>query len=758
MEHTPIWIWRSGEVLTHEFVRFQRKFTSGKETAVIKISVDTDFVAYLDGNEIMRGQFSDYPEAKTYSVIDLDLNSGEHALEVVVYYCGIDFMTYIAGPPGIWAQIELQEGTIVSDPAWLCRKESAYLRDRLDKVTGQMGMVTGYDARKEDTPPAWEHAVASEQRPQPVERPVPLLEDGEVIHGRLINQGYFRRDLKDAAYAESCYKEPLFPLQPHQVLEGDLSTAFAAPAPAAPWKIKAVPPGFDGVFLTIDLGQELVGLEQFDWDLPAGTIVDIAYGEHLTDRRVRCLIGTRLFADRYIARGGRQTYIMPRRVGLRYMELHIIPAAGDIVIYDAALRPRRAVLPPPSLFSCDDDKLMAMCRNSVRTLELCMHEHYEDCPWREQALYAYDSRNQILYGNYIWNNFRFTAASLELLGKGLRDEGILALCAPDRIGPPICVFSFAWVNEICEYVLYSGKRDLFERMEPVCRAIIDRVLTRFDGERGLYATAPEEGIWHFYEWRVGISGDGATPGKPDALYNLYFLETLDLFAKTSGDQSYREKADALRKAVYAAYYNADKGCMMTYDGKPETFEVTQALALYNDCIPEAERARVIDGLLKKEHVAISYSSIRYYYAALVKESSEIRKYLAEKVWNDFGKMVQGQSTTMWETDIGEDDFEFAGSLCHGWSALPLWYFYAMKLGVKPLSPGWKTFEIAPVEFQGREAFGEIPTADGKIFIRISRGPDGLDLECTGPESLKPVFRPWAPEEYTAATWNGKSLL
>ena len=39
-----------------------------------------------------------------------------------------------------------------------------------------------------------------------------------------------------------------------------------------------------------------------------------------------------------------------------------------------------------------------------------------------------------------------------------------------------------------------------------------------------------------------------------------------------------------------------------------------------------------------------------------------------------------------------------------------------------------------------------------------RKENGLELICTGPESLTPEFRPWAPEEYVSASWNGKPLL
>ena len=42
----------------------------------------------------------------------------------------------------------------------------------------------------------------------------------------------------------------------------------------------------------------------------------------------------------------------------------------------------------------------------------------------------------------------------------------------------------------------------------------------------------------------------------------------------------------------------------------------------------------------------------------------------------FGKMMDAGATSFWETEKGEADFGGAGSLCHGWSALPV-YFYTV---------------------------------------------------------------------------------
>ena len=42
------------------------------------------------------------------------------------------------------------------------------------------------------------------------------------------------------------------------------------------------------------------------------------------------------------------------------------------------------------------------------------------------------------------------------------------------------------------------------------------------------------------------------------------------------------------------------------------------------------------------------------------------------------KMLDAGSTTVWETELGAPDFANAGSLCHGWSAMPIYYYSKYK--------------------------------------------------------------------------------
>ena len=57
---------------------------------------------------------------------------------------------------------------------------------------------------------------------------------------------------------------------------------------------------------------------------------------------------------------------------------------------------------------------------------------------------------------------------------------------------------------------------------------------------------------------------------------------------------------------------------------------------------------------------------------------EDREHYASVILNELDRdylyMLRNGATTFWETIKGAEDFSDAGSLCHGWSALPIYYY------------------------------------------------------------------------------------
>jgi hypothetical protein len=203
------WIWKkqTGDS-EHQYVCFRKEFSvEDSSSGKLYISADTDFVAYLNGQEIGRGQFSDYPEEKTYSEFQVEslLKPGKNVFCVLAYYCGADFSTYTPGRAGMIAILKVREQKIVTDDSWKCIQSPAFQSGGLPRLTRQLGFVTMFDARHDSDwinpdfdDSAW---AAVEVRAGMADgfwkklsmRPVPSLNIGARIPVQVVMQGVILR-------------------------------------------------------------------------------------------------------------------------------------------------------------------------------------------------------------------------------------------------------------------------------------------------------------------------------------------------------------------------------------------------------------------------------------------------------------------------------------------------------------------------------------------------------------------------------------
>ena len=63
------------------------------------------------------------------------------------------------------------------------------------------------------------------------------------------------------------------------------------------------------------------------------------------------------------------------------------------------------------------------------------------------------------------------------------------------------------------------------------------------------------------------------------------------------------------------------------------------------------------------------------YDALLKcDKAKYQSAVLEEIRQDYEKMLAAGATSVWETTDGASAFDNAGSLCHGWIAIPIVYF------------------------------------------------------------------------------------
>ncbi len=131
-----------------------------------------------------------------------------------------------------------------------------------------------------------------------------------------------------------------------------------------------------------------------------------------------------------------------------------------------------------------------------------------------------------------------------------------------------------------------------------------------------------------------------------------------------------------------------------------------------------------------EKTTLSYSI--YKFTALFDEPEGYASTAFGKIAEDWGYMLYNRATSFWETIAGSRDFDNSGSTCHGWSAVPSYFYQAYILGVKPLKPGFELFQVKPLLPGIDRASGTVPTPHGNISVRVARKGDSIECEVSHP--------------------------
>lgn len=754
------WIWLDPKTeAVNRYVCFRRDFSLPQRPnrARLLIAADSDYQVFINGVEIYGRQFSDYPHFRSVDAYEVGpaLRRGRNCLAVLAYFRGLDFHEYRKGHPGLICQLEAGAIRLVSDGDWRCRLSPAYRSGETQQVTLQLGFTVLYDASREDGWTAPKYRCGREWRAavelagptdgywrQLTPRVLPQMRRLPFQAGRPIALGPLIRpreaEPRVPALAMTADFKRLGRTLPSQ------NYPFVFPPPAR---------GHSGAAVVVDLGAETLGLLRIELDAPAGTIVDVAHGEQLEDMGVRAAPGYRRFADRFICRNGRNILEVPfRRLGCRYLELHILGFRKPVSLQAAGLYPLEYPVRDADKFESADSLLGEIRTVAIKTLKLCLGDHYFDCPWREQSLYAYDSRNQALYGYYAFGEYDYPQQSFRLLGWGRRDDGLLELCAPARCKAIIPTFSLAWISAVYEHWLFSGRPTLLREFRATTEKILASFTKRRDEASGLYNNF-EAGYWAFYEWAPGLDYKPDKKFRLDAPHNLYLLEALRAFAamlefggEARAALTWRQDAARLSRAIQRTFWDPGRQLYATYADRRRRWHYSagvQALALVNGLAPSAARQKLQARLFGDPAlVPMTLSILGYGLRALDGAAPELQSATRAHLRGIFGRMLFQGATSLWEVAENYiDDFAVAGSLCHAWSSVPVWLTQAYILGVRPLAPGFKSFLVMPHPCGLPAAEGAIPTPRGPIKVRWEQGRAGAWLDIAAPRGLQAIVKP-----------------
>lgn len=697
------WIWSEPISEVNEYIDIVRDFELRElsPSAIIQISADSEYLLYINGALVSLGQFSDHPDHKIFDEIEIGehLRLGKNRVAVRGYYQGESGLRYKAGERGIAFALSSGSTLVLSDSSAVARISPDYKSGRIHLTNWFMGFGFEYHAEGSDSFASPEYPLGEEWLPC-IEKPLPSLISPRPIkklkllpkaNVKIIAQGSFIRRSSDPLPSVLMQTDYLSSRRFDRFFEG---------SKAMPVSLSEPEREADGIYFIVDLGEERCGYLHFELTAQKGTRIDISHGEHLEDLRVRARVNDNNFADTYFCREGKQSFThYTRRIACRYIEVHISSRGPISVNYFGLLPLEYPFGGETELYISDGihEKIFETCK---RTLKLCMHEHYEDGPWREQALYGSDARNASACAYYtLGGSAEFTRASLRLLAESVLCDTYVNLCAPAVRLKTIPSFTMLWFLAVREYTDFSGDLSFAKEHLPLMKRMIGNITAN---ERdGILKPVPIDGVepWNFYEWSedqaalaeaIKKNGDRIEDGLYHAFAYIAVCSAASVAQKLGESElsgEYLKRAEAMREAFNRKFWDGDRGvfCSHLLDGKPMRYdELTQAIALFSGIAYKEREESLLCALAepKGDLVKLSLSYMIYKHEALLSRGKKYADTVFSEISRIWGGMLLRGATTFWECEGGTESYSIACSLCHAWSATPIIIYAKYVLGIE----------------------------------------------------------------------------
>ncbi len=607
------WIWKNNISKKDGYVVFNEKFQSKTKNAILRISCDGIYSVYLNNVLVGFSACSDFPQYKIYDEINLTpFLDTDNNLTINVWHLGEDTQTYINDDAGVIFEV-------VEDNKVLCFSsadtnsvlDTRYKNGYCKKITSQLGYSF-----------------------------------------------YFDNSVKLNNFSKSVTVNKTVDFNPRG--RNQLEMEERLPINIIPQKDSII----------IDMKKEVAGFIEIDIESESEQELLISYGEHLIDGGVRRKIASRDFSFEFKTSKGNNKYINTlRRFAGRYLQIYL---KSDIKINYVGLRP---VIYPIKVKSrsFNEELIQRIYNVSIDTLRLCMHEHYEDCPWREQALYTMDSRNQMLCGYYAFDGYEYQRANLILISKGLRKDGLLSICFPSGTDVPIPSFSLAYIIQVSEYLDYTKDFSILEEIGDTVKTIMATFTDKIDGN-GLICSFPYP-YWNFYEWAEESNNEYQITRDKDDGNNSYDLILNCLYVYAVGFYnkifSTNLSVDKIKNSIKNTFYDSVNKVYKLSTNTNKYSQLGNSLAV----LIGVDNEELINKILTDKNMITATLSMRtFLYDALLKFGDKYKDYIIDDIKVRYKKMLDSGATSFWETEKGAEDFEGAGSLCHGWSAIPVYYF------------------------------------------------------------------------------------
>jgi hypothetical protein len=436
----------------------------------------------------------------------------------------------------------------------------------------------------------------------------------------------------------------------------------------------------------------------------------------------------------------------------RYTELLVVTGDSQLTIEHVGLRETRYPLEMESRFKSDQPRLSSIVPLAVRTLQMCSHETYMDCPYFEQLMYVGDTRIEALLTYAISSDDRLPRKALRTFNWSRLPNGLTQSRYPSRVRQVIPPFSLWWVAMAHDFFQWRDDRTLMKELLPGVRGVLDYFLS-CNVAHDLIGNMQG---WNFLDW-VPEWNDGVPPDGRSGANSSFNWQTVIALRQAAqlesyvGESALAERylthADRLTELINRHFWNETRGLYADDLAHSHYSEHAQCLALLADGVPADRRQSLAENLRLAPNLARATIYFSYYlFEAYRLLGLEEELYKRLTLWSALADL--GFKTLHEHPEPSRSD-------CHAWAAHPLFHYFATILGIRPAAPGFSKVDIAPLLGAHERIEGDLVHPDGKISVRLSRHGEDLNAYVCLPPNVTGSFR-WKGQ--TMALTSGPQTL
>jgi hypothetical protein len=175
-----------------------------------------------------------------------------------------------------------------------------------------------------------------------------------------------------------------------------------------------------------------------------------------------------------------------------------------------------------------------------------------------------------------------------------------------------------------------------------------------------------------------VGSFGASPIAPNFMINALFILALESLKRidelTDRKFIYEDLLQECRVNTPKAFFNDGEGAFALTKGGKEFTVLANSLAIILGLVSDGKAEKICEDIAFGKFVECSLSMRVFKYEALLSVNKEKwLPYVFNEIRRDYKMMLDNGATATWETIDGAKAFENAGSLCHGWTAIPIIY-------------------------------------------------------------------------------------